>query len=281
MTESSLAETRVEDFTGGAVALIEGALAAHGQLNQAERTLFVQVVAEQNLELDAAFSYATRELTTMLGQAYHSPAYRRLQATENQIVASPAGRPIPVSSAAFQANANAVQAVLRGVEVRQDQVLAAQSASLTNSLKTELYLAAGLGLAALAASVFVAVRFGRRLRLELTGLYDSARQMAEQRLPRLVERLWRGDDVDVEAESPSLKTGRITEIAECRAGVHGRAADRGRGRGRPGGAAQGRQPGVRQPVAAQPVPAAPPAVHAGRDGAGHQRPGRAGRPVPA
>jgi hypothetical protein len=53
-----------------------------------------------------------------------------------------------------------------------------------------------------------------RLRAELTGLYDSARQMAGKRLPRLVDRLRRGDDVDVEAESPPLQAGRITEIAD-------------------------------------------------------------------
>ena len=38
--------------------------------------------------------------------------------------------------------------------------------------------------------------------------------MANERLPRLVERLRRGEDVDVQAESPPLKAGRITEIAD-------------------------------------------------------------------
>ena len=66
----------------------------------------------------------------------------------------------------------------------------------------------------MAASVFVVVRFGRRLRVELSSLYESARQMAHERLPRVVERLGRGEDVDVQAESPPLKAGRITEIAD-------------------------------------------------------------------
>src|SRR5581483_3038130 len=70
-----------------------------------------------------------------------------------------------------------------------------------------------LGLVAVAASIFVAVRFGRRLRVELTGLFESAKQMANERLPRLVDRLRRGEDVDVQEESPPLKMGRITEIA--------------------------------------------------------------------
>lgn len=66
---------------------------------------------------------------------------------------------------------------------------------------------------ALLVSVFVMVRFGRRLRVELTNLYDSARQTANERLPRLVERLRGGEDIDVQAESPPMKAARITEIA--------------------------------------------------------------------
>jgi signal transduction histidine kinase len=213
MTQASLAESRVSDFTSAAVALIEGALASHGQLKQAEQTLLAQVVAEQNLEIGDAFSLATPELTAVLGQAYKSPAYRQLQATESQIVGSP-GRPVPVTAATFLANAMAVQAAMRPVQPRLAEALGAQSASLSNHLKTELYLAAGLGLAAVLASVFVAVRFGRRLGHELTSLYDSARQMAEERLPRVVDRLRRGDDIDAEAESPPLRAGRITEIAD-------------------------------------------------------------------
>jgi signal transduction histidine kinase len=57
------------------------------------------------------------------------------------------------------------------------------------------------------------VRFGRKLRAELTSLYDSARQIADERLPQLVERLRRGEDVDIAAESPPLPSARITEIA--------------------------------------------------------------------
>jgi S-adenosyl methyltransferase len=66
-------------------------------------------------------------------------------------------------------------------------------------------VAGGLSLVAVVVSVFVMVRFGRRLRIELSGLYDSARQMAGELLPQLVDRLRRGEDVDVRAESPPLQ----------------------------------------------------------------------------
>jgi hypothetical protein len=129
------------------------------------------------------------------------PAYQSLQAIENQIEASPADQPIPVNPVAFQATAQTIQAAVQSNGAQIGVVLAAKSAHLRDSTVTELVLAAGLGLVGVAASIFVVVRFGRRLRVELSNLYESARQMAHERLPRVVERLGRGEDVDVEAES--------------------------------------------------------------------------------
>jgi signal transduction histidine kinase len=211
--QSGIAEGQAQDFTGGAVALLEGALAAGGLMAQPERVLFAETVGKQNLEISDMYSLADPALTPIYQQIYDTPAYHQLLATESQVEASPASRPIPVDYATFQATAQAIQASVLAAGPRLGSLLAAQAARLSDSLLTQLYLAAGLGLAAVLASVFVMVRFGRRLRVELTDLYDSARQMANERLPRLVERLRNGEDVDVQAESPPPKAGRITEIA--------------------------------------------------------------------
>jgi signal transduction histidine kinase len=213
MTQSAIAEARAQEFTGGTVSLIEGALARGGLMTQSERVLFAQMVGQQNLEVGDMFSLANPTLATLFARTYDSPAYRSLRAIENQIEASPAGRPIPVDPATFQGTAQAFQAEVTAGGRQIGVVLAAQSARLHDRTVTELALAAGLGLVGVAASVFVMMRFGRRLRVELTNLYDSARQMANERLPRLVERLRRGEDVDVEEESPPLKAGKITETA--------------------------------------------------------------------
>jgi signal transduction histidine kinase len=213
MTQAAIAEARGQEFTGGAVSLIEGALARRGLMTQPERVLFAQMAGQQNLEVGDMFSLADPTLATLFARTYDSPAYRSLRAIENQIEASPADRPIPVNPATFQATAQAFQAEVTAGGRQIGVVLAAQSARLRDRTVNELYLAGGLGLAAVLASVFVMVRFGRRLRIELTDLYQSARQMANERLPRLVERLHRGEDVNVEEESPPLKVGHITEIA--------------------------------------------------------------------
>ncbi len=213
MTQSAIAEGRAQDFTGGAVALVEGALAARGLMAQPERELFAQTVGQQNLEISDMYALASPAMTAVYKQIYDTPAYQQLLAVENQVESSPANGPIPVNDATFETTAQAIQASVLAAAPRLGNILAAQSAQLSDSLLTELYLAGGLGLAAVLASVFVMVRFGRRLRADLTNLYDSARQMANERLPRLVERLRSGEDVDIREESPPLNAGRITEIA--------------------------------------------------------------------
>jgi signal transduction histidine kinase len=213
-TQAAVAEARAQAAAGGAAALIEGALAAGGTMTQPQRALFAEVIGQQNLEIGDAFTLANPKLTVLFTKILDSAAFRQLQATESQVEDTPADRPISVDSLSFQA---AMQSIQAGSQAYGDQVgtvLAAQSAHLSDSLLTQLYVAGGLGLAAVVASVFVMVRFGRRLRIELTTLYDSARQMANERLPRLVDRLRRGEDVDVDAESPQLRIGRITEIAK-------------------------------------------------------------------
>jgi signal transduction histidine kinase len=213
MTQAALAESQAQNSTSGAVGLIEGALAARGMMPPAQRVLFAQVVGQQNLALNDTFTLAGPALTVMFDKMFNTPAYHRLQTIESQVEASPDNRPIPVNPAEFQADAQTVRTSVETVGLGLAGVLASEAAHLKDSLLTQLYLAAGLGLAAVAASVFVMVRFGRRLRSELTSLYEGARQMADEQLPRLVDRLRRGEDVDVQAESPPLKAGRITEIA--------------------------------------------------------------------
>ena len=92
--------------------------------------------------------------------------------------------------------------------------LATMTASLTDRQVTEAILAGGAGLLAVVVSVILLVWFGRKVTRDLTRLDDNVRGMAQERLPRVVEQLRRGDDVDVLAESPPPDTSTIQEIAQ-------------------------------------------------------------------
>ena len=280
VNQSAVAVVGLGDDSYGAVSLIEAALAAGGTMTQPERTLFTQVVAQQNLLLADTFTLASPAIKPLYVRAFDSPVYRQLLAVETKIENSPPNRPIPVSPQAFEAIGKGLAPALQAPLIHLGADLGAQSASLGDSLVTQLALAGGLGLIAVVASAFVAVRFGRSIRTELTSLRDGAGVMAHERLPRVIQRLrgrrrgGRGGGVAALArrEDHRDRLGR-------RSFLH-RAAHRGRGGRGPGQPAQGRQPGLPEPVAAQPVAAAPPARHARLDGAGHQRAQCAGRPVP-
>jgi signal transduction histidine kinase len=214
ITQAGIADSRAADFTAAANGLIEGALAANGRMTQPDRVLFAQIVAQQNLEISDALALAPPDLAPLLEQIFDGTAYRQLFAAQAQIIGAPASSPVPMRQATFDRTAQAIQAAEQSALPRIGALDAAESAQLSNGLRTELYLAAGLGLIAVLVSGYVAHRFGTRLRVELTGLYASAREMAQERLPQLVEQLRRGEEVDVAAESPSLRPGRVTEIAQ-------------------------------------------------------------------
>ena len=213
MNQSAVAVVGLGDDSYGAVSLIEAALAARGTMTQPERTLFIQVVAQQNLLLADTFTLASPAIRPMYARAFQSPVYRQLLAMETKIENSPANRPIPVNPQAFAHVGEGLAPALQAPLSQLGTVLGAQSARLGDSLVTQLILAGGLGLIAVVVSAFVAVRFGRSIRTELTSLRDGAGVMAHERLPRVIERLRSGDEVDVEAESPPLPGGKITEIA--------------------------------------------------------------------
>lgn len=80
-------------------------------------------------------------------------------------------------------------------------------------------VAGALGLVAVVFSVIVSVRVGRQVALDLGTLRRSALDLAEIRLPGVVERLRRGDRVDVEAEAPPIKVADRTtsEVADLAA----------------------------------------------------------------
>ena len=213
MSQSAVAVVGLGDSSFGAVSLIEAALAAGGRMTQPERTLFAQVVGQQNLLLEDTFTLSTPSVRAVYARAFGSKVYRQLLATENRIENSPVNRPVPVNPQAFQGIAEGMAPAVQAPLSQIGTILSAQSSDLGSTLVTQLVLVGTLGLLAVGASVFFMAQFGRSIRRELTGLRDGAGVMANQHLPHVIERLRRGDEVDVEAESPPLPTGNITEIA--------------------------------------------------------------------
>ena len=200
------------EMTTRELALVGGALLDHGQLSEAAKTLFAGSVANRRLLMNEALALMTPSMDAGYVSLENSPAYRQFQTMESKILASTGGT-VPVKAGAFQSASLAVVGAMEKAQLDTANQLTTISASQSDRLVLEAALAGGLGLAAVVASIFLLVWFGRKVTRDLGGLNDSVREMADERLPRVVEQLRRGDDVDVAAESPQPGTSSITEVS--------------------------------------------------------------------
>jgi signal transduction histidine kinase len=190
-------------------------------MSPGERRLFAQIVANQRYVIGVALTQLNPQLRAPYAQVYGSPAYASFKAMEDRILGSAeSGAPIPVNPRAWQAASQAFLKDFAAAWTNKEAADLTQGGSeLGNRLQLRLILAGGAGLAAVVASIFLMLRFGRRITRELTGLLNAARTLAEDRLPVVVGRLRRGENVDVATDAPPLtlrsRTTEITKIAQA------------------------------------------------------------------
>jgi signal transduction histidine kinase len=197
------------------IALVDGALAVdRGQMSAADRGLFTSSAASRRFLMSQALSLLPDSLGTGRDAIVSSPAYQQFQELESQITASTDAAPLPVNATAWNTASGTLLHAMLQVTTADGAKLAARSGSASDDLLTEAVLAGGVGLAAVVVSIFLMLWFGRRVTGDLTKLHGSVREMSEERLPRVVAQLSRGDDVDVIAESPPPESSRIEEISQ-------------------------------------------------------------------
>ena len=196
-------------------ALLEGDMAARSfrtadrqqfaQLAGARRVLYAQTLPE----LDPIYrGYYQKDVNPQASAA--------LAALENAVINDPHPRGVPpVSPASWTATVGAVSAGLSQAGDQSANQLTLRAQPVANATYRRLFLAGGLGLLAIIASIIMSVWIGRGLVRQLAGLRQSALELAHHRLPSLVERLRAGEDVDVSAETPQLDSS-SDEIGQVR-----------------------------------------------------------------
>jgi HAMP domain-containing protein len=187
-------------------ALLNGNFAAR-IFPASDHQVFVSLVGAHRLLYQQSYAYLNQPDRRDLGQDVSPAAAAALTAMENKLVAS--NRPhgaLPVHAAAWNAAVTTVSTQTEHAVGQAEALLAATARSQANAKLRDLYVTAGLGLAAvvlsLALSLWIAVRLTRQLR----GLRNSALEMANVRLPEVVRRLRAGEDVDVFAQVPPLES---------------------------------------------------------------------------
>jgi signal transduction histidine kinase len=203
--------------------LVAGTFYTGGRMSKAARILFAQTAANRQLLMTDALKALDPSLGSGFLRVEASGAYKNFAAMENAVINSIGSKgrvPItPLQLAGMTQLFKAYQAA----ENQDRMALSNMGTRVGNRLLEEVGLAGGAGLVAVALSVFLMLAFGRRISRELRGLQRAALDLAEQRLPSVVTRLSKGEDVDVAEEAAALEPGRITEtarVAEAFSSVH-------------------------------------------------------------
>ncbi|TDC57789.1 sensor histidine kinase [Actinomadura sp. KC345] len=195
-------------------ALIASALVTGGRMTAAEHRLFVEMVGEQRWQWVKQRSLLDPEVyATGTAQVFSSPVYQGFRGIEDRIADADPRTPLPVRGDEWQRAAQQLVSMVNTMVLSNSQRAGERADELGRAAYIRLGAVGGLGLLAVLASVLLSLRFGRGFVRELVGLRGSAEELADRRLPALVDRLSRNEGVDVGAETPPLDTGRTTEVA--------------------------------------------------------------------
>jgi signal transduction histidine kinase len=206
---------RAEDILLEEDALINGDSIAR-TFSAADRQEFTQLVGARR----AVQSENLQDLQPIY-RAYYSKgmnpqALASLTALENKIIGdNHPGHVPPVSLADWNLAAGAVSGGLFKASEQAATELTMRAQPVANATFLRLYLVGGLGLLAVILSIIVSFFMGRGLVRQLAALRRSALDLANNRLPSVVERLRAGQDVDVSAEAPPLESS-LDEIGQVR-----------------------------------------------------------------
>jgi signal transduction histidine kinase len=209
---------------GPAVGLID-TVQAREQLSQ-EYALLAGVLAGRTMTLDERVAFTNmaaarqanlQDADNLLGPAdlaaYDAPKAgsgameQALTTIERAIAAgTPVGK-LAVTAAQWQSTAGALLTddFNGGVAVATAILVADHQNS--HAAWVRVAVTSGIALLGLLLTVVVSVLVGRSIIRRLSGLERSARTLAEDQLPDVVARLRRGENVDVAAEAPPLRTG--------------------------------------------------------------------------
>jgi signal transduction histidine kinase len=206
---------RAEDILLEEDALINGD-AISRTFSAADRQQFALLVgarravyAENLQDLEPAYrAYYIRNINPQ--------ALAALTAFENKIIGdNHPGRVPPVPLPDWNLAAGAVSAGLFNSSTQAATELTVRAQPVANATFLRLWLVGGLGLLAVILSILASFWIGRGLVQQLAALRRAALDLANNRLPSVVERLRAGQDVDVSAEAPPLESSQ-DEIGQVR-----------------------------------------------------------------
>jgi signal transduction histidine kinase len=195
--------------------LLTGSLAA-GSFPAADRAEFTELAGARRFLLTQTLA-GLRAPYRGLYDKYVSPkSAASLTTLENEVISGSRVHGLPaVPPLAWSAAAGGYALGLETALQKSGNEIAAQALAQADGTYRRLALIGSLGLLAILASLAVTLITARRIIRQLAELRQSALELANDRLPSVMRRLRRGEDVDIAAEVPSLQPG-DDEIGQVR-----------------------------------------------------------------
>ncbi|MFI6243679.1 nitrate- and nitrite sensing domain-containing protein [Micromonospora sp. NPDC050795] len=198
---------RMKELVSQEDALLSG-LFGNGRMSGAEYARYVALVGSERFVGEEARVRLADADQRSYQQLVEGEAFTRLRAVQDSIIRE--GRPstqLPVGAEQWRGTVEPALAAIDDVVLGGGEGIVDRATGVAVMVVVRLVLATGLGLLAVIASVVVSITTARNLLRQLERLRQAAWQLADERLPRVVDRLGRGEEVDVATEAPPLEFG--------------------------------------------------------------------------
>ncbi|WP_246080877.1 nitrate- and nitrite sensing domain-containing protein [Nonomuraea mesophila] len=201
-----LSISRASEYLARMDALAAGAL-AKGEFTPSERTEFVQLTGFYRISLQQSAAQLTGEDAMAYDAWAKSRAVSQLRQLEQRLAQQGNAVTPPVTASEWRAATEAARVSLEKFITDGGDRLVDRAVPGAVGVVLRLVLAGGLGLIAVVASIVLSITTTRQLLAQLQKLRDAAHELSDERLPGVVERIGRGEEVDLAEEVPALDFG--------------------------------------------------------------------------
>ncbi|MBO3746778.1 nitrate- and nitrite sensing domain-containing protein [Streptosporangiaceae bacterium NEAU-GS5] len=217
-TRTAILMARAREVLAREDSLAAGVLAA-GKMTTVERARFAQLVGTQRYLFGNALAELPAADAASFQRLQDTPQAADLRNMEEQLMNPPgsAQAALPVSLVHWNTIATDVLQRLQQVVLTTGDGITDRAVPIAVGVVVRLLAAAGLGLVAVIAAIVFTITTARRILGQLDKLRTEARELAENRLPAVVTRVSRGEEVDLATEAPPLDFGadQIGQVGEA------------------------------------------------------------------
>ncbi|GAA0955353.1 sensor histidine kinase [Actinocorallia libanotica] len=208
-TRTLIQFSRAREILSQEDAYVSGIIASR-RLNAADHADLLQIIGYQRSHMERTITAMEDADPVAYAQLKEHRGLAQLSVLENNLIQRGGGQKTYVPQMVvnqWDGMLTPLTADLEKINYDSGDRLVDRATPIAVGVIVRLLLAGGLGFLAVVASVVLSVTTARHLVRQLERLRDAAHELSDVRLPRVVERLGHGEQVDVAAEAPPLAFG--------------------------------------------------------------------------